>query len=101
MGNPNFMIIRVVIGTRAAHSVLCLTADLTTGVRSPAEAEGFSSSLCVQSSSEAHPASYSMGPGGPFPGTKRGRKMALTAYTHLELRLRMSRKYASLTPAWR
>jgi hypothetical protein len=30
----------------------------------------FSSSLCVQISSEAHPASYPMGIGGPFPGSK-------------------------------
>jgi hypothetical protein len=37
-------------------------------VRSPAEE--FSSSLRVQTSSEAHPASYSMGNGGPFPEAK-------------------------------
>jgi hypothetical protein len=30
-------------------------------------------SLCVQSSSEAHPASYPVGTGGPFPGVKSGR----------------------------
>jgi hypothetical protein len=30
----------------------------------------FSSSLCVQTSSGAHPASYPMGTGGPFPGGK-------------------------------
>jgi hypothetical protein len=29
----------------------------------PAEAKDFSSSLCVQTSSEAHPASYSVGTG--------------------------------------
>jgi hypothetical protein len=40
----------------------------TTGVRSPAEAKNFSSSLCVQTSSEAHPTSYPVGTGGPFPG---------------------------------
>jgi hypothetical protein len=45
-----------------------LTTDWTTGVRSPTEAEDFSSSLCVQTGSGAHPASYSMGTGGPFPG---------------------------------
>jgi hypothetical protein len=37
---------------------LCLTTDWTTGVRSPTEGNGFSSSLCVQTSSEAHPAFY-------------------------------------------
>jgi hypothetical protein len=40
------------------------------GVRSPAGAKDFSSSLCVQTGSEAHPASYTMGTGGPFPGGK-------------------------------
>jgi hypothetical protein len=41
-----------------------------TRVRSPAEAKYFSSSICVQTSSETHPASYPMGTGGPFPGGK-------------------------------
>jgi hypothetical protein len=39
-------------------------------VRSPTEAEDFSSSPCVQTGSEAHPASYPMGTGGHFPGGK-------------------------------
>jgi hypothetical protein len=39
-------------------------------VRSQAEAMDFSSSLCVQTGSEAHPASCTMGTGGPFPGAK-------------------------------
>jgi hypothetical protein len=40
------------------------------GVRSLAGAEDFSSSPCVQTGSGEHPASYSMGTGGPFPGGK-------------------------------
>jgi hypothetical protein len=36
----------------------------------PGRAEDFSSSLCVQTVSGAHPASYPMGTGGPFPGGK-------------------------------
>jgi hypothetical protein len=40
------------------------------GVRSPAGEKDFSSSLCVQTGSEAHPASCTMGTGGPFPGGK-------------------------------
>jgi hypothetical protein len=44
--------------------------DRAIGVRSPAGAEGFSFSLCVQTGSGAHPASYTMGTGGPFPGGK-------------------------------
>jgi hypothetical protein len=39
-------------------------------VRSSAEAKDFSSSLCVQTGSGAHPASCTMGTGGPFPGVK-------------------------------
>jgi hypothetical protein len=44
--------------------------DRAIGVRSPAEAMDFSSSLCVQTGSGAHPASCTMGTGGPFPGGK-------------------------------
>jgi hypothetical protein len=44
--------------------------DRTIGVRSPAEAKDFSSSLCVQIGSGAHPASCTMRTGGPFPGGK-------------------------------
>jgi hypothetical protein len=40
--------------------------DRAIGVRSPAGAEDFSSRLCVQTGSGAHP----MGTGGPFPGGK-------------------------------
>jgi hypothetical protein len=34
--------------------------------------KGLSSSLCVQMSSEVHPASYPIGTRGPFPGGKAG-----------------------------
>jgi hypothetical protein len=44
--------------------------DRAIGVRSPAGAKDFSSSLCVRSSFGAHPASCTMGTGGPFPGGK-------------------------------
>jgi hypothetical protein len=44
--------------------------DRAIGVRSPAGAEEFSSSLCIQTDSEAHPASCPVGTGGPFPGAK-------------------------------
>jgi hypothetical protein len=40
------------------------------GVRSQAGADDFSYSLCVQTGSGAHPASCTMGTGGPFPGGK-------------------------------
>jgi hypothetical protein len=44
--------------------------DRAIEVRSPAGAKDFSSSLCIQTGSEAHPASCTMGTGGPFPGGK-------------------------------
>jgi hypothetical protein len=42
-----------------------------TGVQSPAEEKDFSSSLRVQTRSEAHPTFYPVGTVGPFPGLKR------------------------------
>jgi hypothetical protein len=44
--------------------------DRAIGVRSPEGAKDFSSILCVQTGSEAHPASCPMGTEGPFPGGK-------------------------------
>jgi hypothetical protein len=44
--------------------------DRVIGVRPPAEAKDFCSILCVQTGSEAHPASCTMGTGDPFPGGK-------------------------------
>jgi hypothetical protein len=44
--------------------------DRAIEVRSPAGAEDFPSSLCVQTGSGAHPASCTMGTVGPFPGGK-------------------------------
>jgi hypothetical protein len=57
--------------------------DLAIGVRSPAGAKDFSSSLCVQTGSGAHPASCTMGTGGPIPVAKRGRGVTLTTHLHL------------------
>jgi hypothetical protein len=37
----------------------------------PGRGKDFSCNLCVQTSSEAHPASYPVGTGGPLPGVKR------------------------------
>jgi hypothetical protein len=44
--------------------------DRAIEVPSPVGAKDFSSSLCVQTGSGAHPASCTMGTGGPFPGGK-------------------------------
>jgi hypothetical protein len=44
--------------------------DRAIEVRSPAQARDFSSNLCVQTGSGAHPASCTMGTGGPSSGVK-------------------------------
>jgi hypothetical protein len=44
--------------------------DRATGVQPLVEAKDFSCSLCVQTGSEAHPASCTVGTRGPFPGGK-------------------------------
>jgi hypothetical protein len=44
--------------------------DRAIGVRFPAGAKDFPTILCVQIGSGAHPASCTMGTGGPFPGVK-------------------------------
>jgi hypothetical protein len=46
----------------------CGLVDWAIGLRSPAEAEDYSSSLCVQTGSEAHPASCPIGTGCFFSG---------------------------------
>jgi hypothetical protein len=51
-------------------SSVSIVSDWTIGVRSSSEAEDFSSSLCVQTGCEVHPATCTMGSGGPFPGGK-------------------------------
>jgi hypothetical protein len=72
MCNNLFYDFILVLGARVAHSVLCLTTDWTTGVRSPAGEKDFSPSTCVQTGSGAHPASCTMGTWGALPGVKRG-----------------------------
>jgi hypothetical protein len=62
------------------------------------EAEDFSSSLCVQTGSGAHPASCTMGTGILSPGVNRGRGVTLTTHPHLVQRLRMSSSYTSSPP---
>jgi hypothetical protein len=72
--------------------------DREIGVRSPAGVKDISSNLCVQTGSGAHPASCTMGTGGPFPGPKRGRGVTLTTHPHLVPRSGMSRGYTSSPP---
>jgi hypothetical protein len=72
--------------------------DWATGVRSPAGAKDFSSSLCIQTGSEAHPASCKWVPGVLSPGLKRGRGVTLTTHPHQVPRSWMSRSYTSSPP---
>jgi hypothetical protein len=69
--------------------------DRAIGVRSPAGAEDFSSILCVQTGSWAHPASCTMGTGGPFPGGKARPGRYADTHPHLVPRSWMSRSYTS------
>jgi hypothetical protein len=73
--------------------------DRAIEVRSPAGTNDFSSILCVQTGSEAHPASCTVGTGGPIPGAKRGRGVTLTTHPHLVPRSSMSRSYTSSPPS--
>jgi hypothetical protein len=66
----------------------------------PGRGKGFFCSLCIQSSSEVHPASYPMSTGCPFLGVKRGRGATLTTHPHLVPRSKMNRSYISSSP-WR
>jgi hypothetical protein len=73
-------------------------------VRSPAEAKKFSSSLCVQTSSEAHPASYPMSTVGPFPGGKvrLGRDADHSLPSSAEVKKEYELYFLSLlAPEWR
>jgi hypothetical protein len=59
--------------SRVAQSVIVSDYgldDRAIGFRSPARAKNFSSVLCVQIGSGAHPVFCPMGTGGPFPGGK-------------------------------
>jgi hypothetical protein len=88
----------LICGAGVAQAVYCLTAGWMIGVRSPTGAEDFSSSPCVQTGFEAHPASYPMGTEDPFPGGKSGRGVTLTTHPCLVPRLSMSRSYNSSPP---
>jgi hypothetical protein len=73
--------------------------DWTTGVQSPAEVKDFSFSLCVKTSSDAHPATYAMGNKGPILGVKHGWGCDANHSSHLVSSSRM-RSYTSSPPIW-
>jgi hypothetical protein len=92
-------------GAVVARSVQCLTTDWKTGrsgFNPRRRKKEFSCSLCVQNSSEAHPASYPIGTGGRFPGGKAWPGCDDDHSPQLVTRSRMSRGYtfSTLTPEW-
>jgi hypothetical protein len=72
--------------------------DRAIEVRSPAEAKDFSSSLCVQTGSGAHPESCTMSTGGTIPGGKARPGRDADHSPHLVPRSGMSRSYTSSPP---
>jgi hypothetical protein len=58
----------------------------------------FTSNLCVQTGSGAHPASCTKGTGGPFPGSKTRPEGDADHSPHLVPRLKMSRSYSFSPP---
>jgi hypothetical protein len=68
--------------------------DRAIGVRSPAGAKDFLSSLCVQTGSGAHPASCTMGNVDPI----HGGKARTERDAHLVTRWSMSGSYTSSNP---
>jgi hypothetical protein len=71
---------------------------LLDGVRFPAGSKDFSSILYVQTGSGAHPASCTMGTGGPFPGGKARPGRDADHSPPLVPRSWMSRSYTSSPP---
>jgi hypothetical protein len=77
---------------KTAQSVQCLTTDWTTErsrFDSQQRKEDFSSILCVQTGSGAHPASCTVGTGGPFPGGKARPRRDADCSPHLVARSRV------------
>jgi hypothetical protein len=72
--------------------------DRSIRVLSPAGEKDFSSSLCVQTGSGAHPASCTMGTGVLSPGVKARPGRDADHSPHLLPRSRMSRSYTSSPP---
>jgi hypothetical protein len=88
--------------SRVAQSVECLATGWTTG-RSRFDPrqrrKDFSSSLCVQNGSGAHPTSCTMGTVGPLPRAKARHGRDADHSPHLAPRSRMSGTYTSSPPS--
>jgi hypothetical protein len=94
------IIIIIIIIIRSRVSSGCIVSDYglddrAIWVQSPAGAKDFSSILCVQTGSLAHPASCPMGTGGSFPEGKARPGRDADHSPHLVSSLWMSRNYTS------
>jgi hypothetical protein len=58
------------VRAEVAQPVQYLTTDMANGLRSQADVKNLSCNLFIQTGSGAHPASCTIGTGGPFPGGK-------------------------------
>jgi hypothetical protein len=97
----NSSVLLAFLGAGVAQSVQCLATDWTTGRSRFDPRQGrkdFSSNLCVQTGSGAHPASCTMGIGGPFPGGKTRPGHDADRSPHLMPRSWLSRSYTSSPP---
>jgi hypothetical protein len=83
------------------HITNCLATDWTagrSGFDPQQRQEDFSFSLCAHIGSGAHPASYTMDTGGPFPGGKARSERNANHSPHLVPRSWMSRSCTSSPP---
>jgi hypothetical protein len=84
---------------RSWGSSVSIVSDYRLDGRGSIPGRGKAFTLCVQTSSEAHPASYPVDNKGPFPEVKCGRRVKLTTHPHLVPRSIMSRSYTA-SPSW-
>jgi hypothetical protein len=99
--HPIFDIILIIIlPCRSWGSSVSIVSDYRVDDRGtiPGRGKGFSSILCVQTGSEAQPASCTVGTGGSFPGGKARPGRDADHSPHLVPRSEMSRSYTSSSP---
>jgi hypothetical protein len=82
-------------GTVYLHNISMSDYRLEDRISISGKGKEFSSSLCVQTSSEAHLSSCPMGTGVLSQGVKRGQGVTPTTHSHLVPRSRISRSYNS------
>jgi hypothetical protein len=86
-----------IFSVRSRGSSVSIVSDYIPGDRGfdPRQGQMIFPVACVQTGSDAHPASCTVDTWGPFLGAKRSRGVTLTIHPHLVPRSRMSRSYTS------